>query len=132
LVAALAGEDLKGKRVLLPRAAVARDLVPDTLRERGAVVDVVEAYRTIIPADAAARAKEALAHKPDWITFTSSSTVTNLVAVAGREALAGIKIASIGPVTSATARAAGLVVNVEAQPHTIEALVHALAAEPRL
>ena len=131
LVAALAGEELKGKRVLLPRAAVARDLVPDTLRERGAVVDVVEAYRTIIPADAAARAKEALAHKPDWITFTSSSTVTNLLAVAGREALAGIKVASIGPVTSATARAAGLVVDVEAQPHTIEGLVDALAAEPR-
>ena len=117
---------------MLPRAAVARDLVPDTLRERGAVVDVVEAYRTVIPVDATARAKEALAHKPDWITFTSSSTVTNLIAVAGSEALAGIKIASIGPVTSATARAAGLVVNVEAQPHTIEALVHALAAEPRL
>ena len=131
LVAALAGEELKGKRVLLPRAAVARDLVPDTLRERGAAVDVVEAYRTIIPADAAARAKEALAHKPDWITFTSSSTVTNLLAVAGREALAGIKVASIGPVTSATARAAGLVVDVEAEPHTIEGLVDALTAEPR-
>jgi uroporphyrinogen III methyltransferase / synthase len=132
LLAALAGEDLKGKRVLLPRAAVARDLVPDTLWERGALVDVVEAYRTIIPADAAVRARGALAHKPHWITFTSSSTVTNLVAVAGREALAGIKIASIGPVTSATARAAGLVVNVEAQPHTIEELVNALAAHPRL
>ncbi len=131
LVKALAGENLKGKRVLLPRAAVARDLVPDTLRERGAVVDVVEAYRTVIPADAVARAKEALAHKPDWITFTSSSTVKNFLAVAGREALAGIKVASIGPVTSATARAAGLVVDVEAEPHTIEGLVHALSAEPR-
>jgi uroporphyrinogen-III synthase len=95
-------------------------------------VDVVEAYRTIIPADAAARAKEALAHKPDWITFTSSSTVTNLLKVTGREALAGIKIASIGPVTSATARAAGLAVDVEANPHTIEGLVDALTAEPRL
>lgn len=126
LVAALAGEDLKGKRVLLPRAAVARDLVPETLRGRGALVDVVEAYRTIIPADAAARAKEALAHKPDWITFTSSSTVTNFLAVAGREALAGIKVASIGPVTSATARAAGLNVDVEATPHTIEGLVEAI------
>lgn len=132
LVEALAGEDLKGKRVLLPRAAAARDLVPDTLRARGAIVDVVEAYRTIIPADAAARAKEVLARKPDWITFTSSSTVTNLLAVTGREALAGIKIASIGPVTSATARAAGLTVEVEANPHTIEGLVHALSAQPRL
>ncbi len=130
LLEALAGEDLKGKRILLPRAAVARDLVPVTLRERGAVVDVVEAYRTIIPADAAARAKEALAHKPDWITFTSSSTVTNLLTVMGRETLAGIKVASIGPVTSATAREAGLTVSVEADPHTIEGLVDAILKTP--
>ena len=126
LVEALAGENLRGKRILLPRAAVARDLVPDTLRERGAIVDVVEAYRTIVPADAAARAKEALAHQPDWMTFTSSSTVTNLLAVTGREALQGIKVASIGPVTSATARDAGLSVEVEADPHTIDGLVEAI------
>ena len=105
-------------------------MVPITLRERGAVVDVVEAYRTIIPADAAVRAKEALAHKPDWITFTSSSTVTNLLAVTGREMLAGIKVASIGPVTSATAREAGLTVDVEAEPHTIEGLVDAIVRTP--
>jgi uroporphyrinogen III methyltransferase/synthase len=126
LVEALAGEDLQGKRILLPRAAVARDLVPMTLRERGALVDVVEAYRTIIPADAAARAKEALARKPDWIAFTSSSTVKNLLAVTGREALDGIKVASIGPVTSATAREAGLTVDVEAAPHTIDGLIEAI------
>jgi uroporphyrinogen III methyltransferase/synthase len=126
LVEALAREDLKGKRILLPRAAVARDLVPVMLGERGAIVDVVEAYRTIIPANAAVRAKEALARKPDWITFTSSSTVRNLLAVTGREALGGIKVASIGPVTSATAGAAGLTVDVEADPHTIEGLVEAV------
>jgi uroporphyrinogen III methyltransferase/synthase len=126
LIEALAGEDLKDKRILLPRAAVARDLVPVTLGERGALVDVVEAYRTIIPADAAVRAKEALARKPDWITFTSSSTVKNLLAVTGREALRGIKVASIGPVTSATARAADLTVDVEADPHTIDGLVEAV------
>jgi len=127
LLDALAGEDLRGKRILLPRAAVARDLVPITLRERGALVDVVEAYRTIIPSDAAARAKEAFASKPGWITFTSSSTVTNLLAVTSRDALEGVKVASIGPVTSATAREAGLKVDVEAQPHTIEGLVEAIA-----
>jgi uroporphyrinogen III methyltransferase / synthase len=130
LLEALAEENLKGKRILLPGAAVARDLVPVMLRERGAVVDVVETYRTIIPADAAARAKDALAHKPDWITFTSSSTVKNLLAVTGREALEGIKIASIGPVTSATAREAGLTVSVEATPHTIDGLVAAIARKP--
>jgi len=126
LLEALAGENWKGKHVLLPRAAVARDLVPVALAERGAQVDVVEAYRTIIPSDAAQRAAVALAQRPHWITFTSSSTVKNLVAVVGSQALRGIKIASIGPVTSATARELGLTVSVEANPHTIEGLVEAI------
>jgi uroporphyrinogen III methyltransferase/synthase len=126
LLEALAGDDLKGKRILLPRAAVARDVVPVALRERGAVVDVVEAYRTVIPEDAATRAREVFARKPDWITFTSSSTVTNFIAAAGREVVEGVKIASIGPITSATARECGLTVDVEANPHTVEGLVTAL------
>jgi len=126
LLEALANEDLTGKRVLLPRAAVARDLVPVALTARGAQVDVVEAYRTIIPADAAQHVRDALARKPDWITFTSSSTAKNFVDIAGREALQSIKVASIGPITSATAREVGLGVDVEANPHTIEGLVHAI------
>ena len=142
LVEALSSEDLRGKRVLLPRAAVARDLVPVALTERGAFVDVVEAYRTIMPAEAPQRAREALARKPDWVTFTSSSTVKNLVAAlsegktddeAGREVLKqyqreGGKLASIGPITSETARSFGLNVDVEADPHTIEGLVEAIAS----
>ncbi len=136
LLEALAGEDLRGKRVLLPCAAVARDLVPVALAERGALVDVVEAYRTIMPLDAPARAREALARKPDWITFTSSSTVKNLVAALGEtgsEVLrdfqrSGGRIASIGPITSATARSFGLTIDAEADPHTIEGLVSAIAA----
>jgi uroporphyrinogen III methyltransferase/synthase len=127
LLEALSGETLTGKRVLLPRAAVARDLVPDTLRQRGAIVDVVEAYRTVLPENAAERAREALAHHPQWITFTSSSTVKNWIAVAGRESLDGVKVASIGPITSRTARNLGLTVDVEADPHTIEGLVEAIA-----
>ena len=130
LLRALASEDLAGQRILFPRAAVARDVVPDSLRQRGAIVDVVDAYRTVIPPDAAARAQEALTRHPHWIAFTSSSTVTNWIAVAGRESLAGIKIASIGPVTSETARASGLAVTVEADPHTIEGLVTAIANTP--
>jgi uroporphyrinogen III methyltransferase / synthase len=130
LLEALAGDDLKGKRILLPRAAVARDLVPVALRERGAIVDVVEAYRTVVPEDASARVRELLEHKPDWITFTSSSTVKNFLAAAGREALRGVKIASIGPITSATAREHGLTVDVEANPHTIEGLVETLLKPP--
>ena len=105
-------------------------------------MDVVEAYRTIMPAEAPARAKEALARKPDWITFTSSSTVKNLVAAlgvaeansdeAGGEVLRryqrdGGRFASIGPITSATARECGLTIDAQADPHTIDGLVEAIA-----
>jgi uroporphyrinogen III methyltransferase/synthase len=126
LLEALAGDAIQGKRVLLPRAAVARDVVPAELAKRGAIIDVVEAYRTEAPANLAARTKEVLARKPHWITFTSSSTVKNFVAAAGADALAGIKIASIGPITSATAREFGLRVDVEASPHTVAGLVAAI------
>jgi uroporphyrinogen III methyltransferase/synthase len=128
LVEALASDDLAGKRILLPRAAVARDVVPVELTKRGAIVDVVEAYRTEAPADLKEHAEEVLARKPDWVTFTSSSTVANLVAAVGSEALSGLSVASIGPVTSATLRAHGLQPRVEADPHTIEGLVGALAS----
>jgi uroporphyrinogen III methyltransferase/synthase len=126
LVKSFRDVDLNFRRVLLPRAAVARDLVPVELRRRGAAVDVVEAYRTVIPEDAAARAREILATGADWITFTSSSTVQNFVAAAGKEALADVKIASIGPVTSQTARDHGLEITVEASPHTTAGLIGAI------
>jgi uroporphyrinogen III methyltransferase/synthase len=126
LVKSFEGEDLSWRRILLPRAAVARDLVPAELRRRGATVDVVEAYRTVLPEDASARAREILARKPDWITFTSSSTVINFLEAADREALAGVRIASIGPITSETVRAHDLAVDVEASPHTIPGLVSAI------
>jgi uroporphyrinogen III methyltransferase/synthase len=126
LVAAFSSGDLGGRRILLPRAAVARDLVPVELARRGATVDVVEAYRTVAPENLAERAREVFARKPHWITFTSSSTVKNFIAAAGREVLTGVKIASIGPVTSATLREHGLVADVEANPHTIEGLVAAI------
>lgn len=127
LLKAFESEELNWRRVLLPRAAVARDLLPVELRRRGATVDVVEAYRTVIPENAAQRAREIMARRPDWITFTSSSTVGNFLAAAGKDALEGVKIASIGPITSETAREHGLEVNVEARPHTVEGLVTALA-----
>jgi uroporphyrinogen III methyltransferase/synthase len=139
LLKAFKNENLDGQRILLPRAAVARDVIPVELRRRGATVDVVEAYRTVIPADAADRVREALQgvprepRRPHWITFTSSSTVTNFIAVLdnpGRAALDnvldGIKIASIGPITSATLREHGINVDVEADPHTIGGLVEAI------
>jgi hydroxymethylbilane synthase len=133
LVAAFAEIDLRGKRILLPRAAVARDVVPDQLRLLGAEVEVVEAYRTVVPASAGARAAELFLEgaRPDWITFTSSSTVKNFVAAAPAAALHGVRVASIGPVTSATARKLGIAVNAEAATFTtdgvVEAIVNAVA-----
>jgi uroporphyrinogen III methyltransferase / synthase len=128
VISALSIEDLNGKRILLPRAAIARDLIPSELRKLGAQVDVVAAYQNVIPKRAAEQAKTILAdpHKPDWITFTSSSTVKNFLAVVGREALKDVRIASIGPVTSQTIRQHGLEVDVEAEPYTMDGLLQAL------
>ncbi len=118
-----AGPD--GGGVLLARAAVARDVLPDGLAAKGWSVDVVEAYRTeAVPLDDAARAALADA---EIVTFTSSSTVTNFLAAAGPEAVPPV-VAAIGPVTAATARDHGLTVDVEAQVHTIDGLVDALCA----
>jgi uroporphyrinogen III methyltransferase/synthase len=113
-------------RVLLARAAVARDVLPDGLRQRGWQVDVVEAYRTVSGAptpeqlDAAAGA--------DAITFTSSSTVERFIEVAGRERVPPL-VLCIGPITAATAREAGIDVDVVAEVHSIDGLVDALLRE---
>ena len=126
LVEAFAGHDLAGKRILLPRAAVARDLVPAELSRRGARVDVVEAYRSIAPENLSAQIREIFtaARKPDCITFTSSSTVQNCAAAgAGFE---GVRVATIGPVTSQTARTLGVDVDAEAHPYTVDGLVDAV------
>jgi uroporphyrinogen III methyltransferase/synthase len=128
LVEAFASHDLAGQRILLPRAAAARDLVPTELSRRGARVDVVEAYRTVAPEDLAAQIREifAMPRKPDCITFTSSSTVQNFVAAASPAVLEGVRVAAIGPVTSQTARTLGIRVDAEAHPYTVEALVTAI------
>jgi uroporphyrinogen III methyltransferase / synthase len=127
LLEAFAAHRLEGKRVLLPRATVARDLVPEELRRRGALVDVVEAYRTEVPEGAAARAREVLGASPDCVTFTSSSTVQNFVAVTGGVSpLAGIPVVSIGPITTRTARGLGIEVTAEAKVFTVEGLVEAV------
>lgn len=128
LVKTFAAENLAGKRILLPRAAVARDVIPAELSKRGARIDVVEAYRNVIPEEAAIRAREVFSDtkKPDWITVSSSSTVKNLVAIVGHEALQDVRIASIGPVTSQTVRQHGLRVMAEASRFTIDGLVQAI------
>ena len=112
-----------GGRVLLARAAVARDVLPDGLRAAGWQVDVVDAYRTeAAPIDDDTRAAVAAA---DVITFTSSSTVDRFVAAFGADAVPPV-VASIGPVTSGTARDHGLTVDIEASDHSIPGLVDAL------
>ncbi len=128
LLSAFAPFDLDGKRVLLPRAAVARDLVPTELARRGARVDVVEAYRTVVPEDTADRAREILTgrRRPDCITFTSSSTVQNLAAAIDSHLLAGVKVASIGPITTQTARTLGIEVTAQARVFTVDGVVEAI------
>ena len=126
---------VKGKRVLLVRAKVARDVIPQELRKAGAHVDVVEAYETVVPQSSRRRLQAALKHagkRPHVITFTSSSTVRNFVELLGlgkrgrRSSLAGIRMASIGPVTSATLREFGLPVDISAKKFTIPGLVQAV------
>ena len=127
LVEALAGLDVKGRPVLVARAAEARDVLPDALRERGAAVDVVALYETIA-VEPDERALEA-AEEADYVTFTSSSTVPNFLAAVGDGVPAGARVVSIGPVTSAAAREAGLEVHAEAERHDPTGLVEALLAD---
>jgi uroporphyrinogen III methyltransferase/synthase len=110
-------------RVLLPRAAVARDVLPDGLRAKGWTVDVVDAYRTLpVPASPAERDAVRTA---DAVTFTSSSTVSNFVAAVGLDAVPPV-VACLGPVTAKTAADAGLHVDVVAEQSTLASLVDAL------
>ena len=127
LVEALADIDIEGRRVLVARAAEARDVLPDALRERGAEVDVVTLYETVREAlsDEAVEA----AQSADYVTFTSSSTVRNLTEALGDRFPAAARIVSIGPITSEAARDAGLEVSVEAERHDIDGLVAALLAD---
>jgi uroporphyrinogen III methyltransferase / synthase len=126
LVDALASVELDGKRVLLARAAEARSVLPDSLRERGAQVDDVALYDTV--AEPLSDDQRAALERATYATFTSSSTVRFLLE-SGVRPPAGARIVSIGPVTSATAEEHGLTVDVEAEQHDIDGLVDALVAD---
>ena len=122
---------VKGKRVLLVCAKVARDVIPRELRRAGAQVDVVEAYETVIPHSSRPRLRRLLANprrRPNVVTFTSSSTVRNFVALLGssKAGIQGVSLASIGPVTSSTLRELGLRQDIEAKEFTIPGLVDAI------
>jgi uroporphyrinogen-III synthase len=123
-------EQVQGKRVLLVRAKVARDVIPRELCKAGAEVDVVEAYETVVPKSSRARLQAAFKgqNRPSIVTFTSSSSVKNFVSLLGKKRphLDGVQLASIGPVTSATLRELNLPVDIEATEYTIPGLTQAI------
>jgi uroporphyrinogen III methyltransferase / synthase len=131
LLELLAAGSMRGKKVLIPRAAKARDILPETLKEWGAEVNVVEAYRTVAPpVDGSALKKLFREGRVDVITFTSSSTVANFAGFFSGERLAdvldGVTIACIGPITRATVEELGGHADVVALEFTIDGLVCAL------
>ncbi len=135
---AMRGLDLSGKKALLARADIATPELHDMLAAAGAVVEELVVYRTVCPAGLPPQAKDALVERRvDWITFTSSSTVENFLALLKREGLSQAlgaseadkhvtRLACIGPVTARTLESHGLRPSVIAKPHTIDALVTAM------
>ena len=139
LIGELAGDSLAGKKVLIPRALVAREILPEKLREAGAEVAVPPAYESVPSSEGADElAKRLEAGEVDCVTFTASSTVENFVGSFGEEEarrlLQGTRVACIGPITADTARTRGIRVDVEAREYTIPGLVEAVvdlfAADP--
>jgi len=124
-------EALVGAKVLIPRAQVARDALPALLTESGASVEVAPAYKTVLPEEGSCEKIRSLfaSGEVSAVTFTSSSTVRNLVEIIGENDLAlleGVDLFSIGPVTSATLAEKGLAASVEAEEYTIPGLVEAI------
>lgn len=131
VVAAFADRDIRGQRMLFPRADRAREVIPSELERLGARVDSPVAYRNLLPERLPPEAILALEKRSvDCITFTSSSTVLNLAETLGPDLLAdllkGVKVASIGPVTSKTCRELGLKVDIEPTTSTLAALTDAI------
>lgn len=132
VIAALAHEGIRGAHVLIPRAEVAREILPEQLRELGATVDVIPVYRTIAPTvDVASLTKQLCDGQVAAVTFTSSSTVQNFVEVFGgadvvRLLVARVVIACIGPITAGTAEKCGLTVTVMPDENTVPALTEAI------
>ena len=135
---------VNGKRILLARARVARDVIPVELTKLGATVDVVEVYETVIPKESRRELRVALKNpraRPNIITFTSSSTVRHFAALLAKDKncqvdlsrvdLSAMRFASIGPITSATLRELGFRVDIEAEQYTIPGLIAAIVADRR-
>jgi uroporphyrinogen III methyltransferase/synthase len=127
LVESVADVEVEGKRVLVARPAEARDVLPDALRERGAEVDVLELYDTI--AEPVGDAELRAVADADYVTFTSSSTVRYFLDGMNGSLPASLRVVSIGPVTTRTARERGLEVHVEAERHDVDGLIDALLTD---
>lgn len=127
VVVALSGEIAPGMRVLIARAKEARELLPDKLRQMGATVDVVAAYETVLgEADGEALRASLEDGEIDLVTFTSSSTVKNLVQLVGAKAVQKVRTACIGPVTGNTCLEHGIAPEILARTYTIDGLVTAV------
>lgn len=131
IIEKLKEEDIKGKKILLPRSDISRKILPNALESLGAIVDDIVAYRTVKADGSTNRVKEMLANKKiTTITFTSSSTVKNFVSMFTKEELPGlldgVKLASIGPITTSAANELGLKIDVEAIEYTIDGLINAI------
>jgi uroporphyrinogen III methyltransferase/synthase len=132
MVAAMSQQELRGINVLIPRAEVAREMLPEQLRAQGAAVDVVPVYRTVLPETGLTRLKEQIqAGAIAVITFTSSSTVANFVELIGgateaRRLGSKATIACIGPITARTAEEYGLPVTIMPDENTVSALAQAI------
>jgi uroporphyrinogen III methyltransferase/synthase len=129
ILQSFAAMDLKGRKILIPRAAKARDILPEGLKTLGASVDVVTTYQTVN----SGKKKEELEalisdNKVDVITFTSSSTVVNFVEIMGHDFTlpAHVDVACIGPVTEAAAKKVGFKIDIQQEEYTMEGLVQAL------
>lgn len=133
VLAVLNRQDVRNSRILIPRAEVARELLPDELRAAGAHVRVVAVYRTLTPdRDSGGWRQELTDHRIHVVTFTSSSTVRNFVMMLGgvdavKPLLQTVMIACIGPITAHTAAEYGLTVSIMPSENTIPALVNAIA-----
>ena len=121
---------MSGLKILLARAAVARDVIPDALRNAGAEVEVVDAYRNVLPESAPTLLRKVLNQRIDAATFTSSSSVTHLAEAAMKAGisfpLSDIPAVSIGPITSQTLREHGWDAEIEANPSDIQGLIAAV------
>ena len=131
LIEVLERDSLAGKRVLIPRAKVAREVLPEKLREAGAEVVVPPAYESVPSNEGGERLRELLENgEVDCVTFTASSTVENFVRAFGGEEtgrlLSRVRVACIGPITAETARKYGLEIDAEAEEYTIPGLVDAV------